>query len=91
MTATFSRDSKGIAQILKSPEVAAAVGQLADQVARNVQARAGTGAVVDVNEYTTDRAAASVLLVGGDAAARQAKEGVLTRAAADAGLEVTSR
>lgn len=91
MTATFSRDSKGIAEILKSPEVTAAIGSLAQEVARNVQSRAGTNAIVDVNEYVTDRAAASVLLVGGDAAARQAKEGVLTSAAAQAGLEVRSR
>lgn len=91
MTASFSRDSKGIAQILKSPEVAAAISDLAQEVARNVQSRAGADAIVDVNEYATDRAAASVLLVGGDATARQAKEGILTSAAAQAGLEVTDR
>lgn len=91
MTVRFTRDSKGIEQILKSPEVAAVIGDLAEEVANNVQTRAGVHAIVDVNEYTTDRAAASVLLAGRAAAARQAKEGILTSAAAQAGLEVRSR
>lgn len=91
MTVEFTRDSNGIARILKSPEVAAAIGDVARKVAVNIQARAGSNAIVDVNEYATDRAAASVLLVGGDALARQAKEGIITAAAAQAGLEVRTR
>lgn len=91
MTARFTRDSEGITEILKSAEVTAMVNDAADKIAANVQQRAGSNAIVDVNHYTTDRAAASVLLLGGDARARQAKEGILTGAAADAGLEVTSK
>lgn len=91
MTARFTRDPDGIAKILKSPEVAAAIGELGDEVARNAQSRAGAGSIVDVNRYVTDRAAASVLLLGTNSAARQAKEGILTSAAAEAGLEVTSK
>lgn len=50
--------------------------------ARRVAEQAGDDA--DVDEYTTDRAAASVSVP----AYQQAKDGVLSRAAAAAGLEV---
>lgn len=77
---TFKLNRAGGAEVLK--ELAAdAIHALAQQVA----AQAGDAAQVD--EYTTDRAAASVSVP----AHLQAKDGVLTRAAAAAGLEVRSK
>jgi len=56
-----------------------------NRLARKVAEKAGDEAVV--HEYTTDRAAASVSVP----AELQAKHGVLTRAAAEAGLEIRLR
>ncbi|QFG10031.1 hypothetical protein SEA_IDENTITYCRISIS_11 [Mycobacterium phage IdentityCrisis] len=80
MTMTFKLDRKGAQEVLKN---LAADG--IDAVAQQVADLAGAGAVF--HTYTTDRAAASV----GVPAARQAKSGALTRAAAEAGLEVRLR
>jgi hypothetical protein len=77
---TFKRDHAGVGEILKSPEAAAIVNALAHQIA----AKAGPEAQVD--EYTTDRRAASVSLP----AHLQTRSGALTRAAAAVGLEVRS-
>jgi len=80
MAAKFTLDRKGGAEVLK--QIAAAqINALAHQVG----ARAGKDA--EVEEYTTDRAAASVTVP----AEQQAKDGVLTRAAAAAGLEVRAK
>lgn len=73
----FTLNRKGGADVLKQL-AAEQVNALAKQVADN----AGKGA--EFEEYTTDRAAASVSVP----AHQQAKDGVLTRAAAAAGLEV---
>jgi hypothetical protein len=73
----FELNLEGGAEVLNemaAPHIAA----LAQQVA------AGAGDDATVDEYTTDRAAASVSVP----AAQQAKHGALTRAAAEAGLEV---
>lgn len=79
-SSNFRLDRKGGAEVLK--QIAAAqINALAHQVA----ARAGKDA--EVAEYTTDRAAASVTVP----AEQQAKDGVLTRAAAAAGLEVRAK
>lgn len=73
----FRINRKGGAEVLK--QIAApTINALAEQVA----AAAGDDARVD--EYTTDRAAASVSVPAG----QQARNGVLTRAASAAGLEV---
>ncbi len=77
---TFELDREGGAEVLKEMS-AAAIAELAAQVADQV----GEGAVVKT--YTTDRAAASVKVP----AEMQAKDGVLTKAAAAAGLEVKLR
>jgi hypothetical protein len=74
---SFKLNYKGGAEVLK--ELAA---QHINALARQVADRAGDEAVVE--EYTTDRAAATVSVP----AAQQAKDGVLSRAAAAAGLEV---
>lgn len=77
MAVKFRLNRKGGAEVLK---------QLAaddvNALAKRVAAQAGDDAVVE--EYTTDRAAATVSVP----AAQQASDGVLTRAAAAAGLEV---
>lgn len=86
MAVTFKRDSAGIAQILKSPEIAAAVRRRAEGIAAQI-----SGVEVVVDSYTTDRAAASVTIRDRRGQAMQANEGVLTRAAAAQGLEVTER
>ena len=76
----FQLYRKGGAEVLK--ELSA---PLVNDLARRVAATAGKDAQFD--EYTTDRAAASVSVP----AHLQAKDGVLTRAAAAAGLEVRPR
>jgi len=73
----FHLNKKGAAEVLKGLD-AAPVNALAQEVAKNA------GDAVWVNEYTTDRPAASVTIP----AARQAKHGTLTKAATSAGLEV---
>jgi hypothetical protein len=77
---TFKLDRKGGAQVLKEQ-----AAPLINALARQVAERAGEDAEVD--EYTTDRAAAAVTVP----ADQQAKDGGLTRAAAAAGLEVRTK
>lgn len=77
---TFKRDSAGIRRLLQEHP---GVRREIDAAARRVAASAGG----EVSTYTTDRAAAAVSVK----ASEQAKRGVLTRAAAAAGLEVTTR
>lgn len=83
----FVRNSPGIAQILRTTEF----GQTA--AAQRIAARvaAETGADVVVDSYVTDRRAASVTVRDVRARGWQARDGILTRAAAAAGLEVTGR
>lgn len=77
---TFKLNRAGGAEVLKQL-AAPAIKELA----RKIAADAGDDA--EVVEYTTDRAAASVRVP----AEQQAKDGVLTRAAAAAGLEVRAK
>lgn len=76
----FKLNYKGGGEVLK--QLAA---PMVNSVARQVGAAAGADA--EVNEYTTDRAAASVSVP----AEQQAKNGALTRAASAAGLEVRGK
>lgn len=69
---------RGVERLLKSQGYAAAV----NNIVRDVAAEAGPDAVFD--EYTTDRAAGSISVP----AEQQARDGLLTRAAAAVGLEV---
>ena len=83
-------DSKGIAALLNSDEVASAVHDLAERVAANVRgARPEADVVVD--DYQTDRRASSVTIREAYARRLQVRDGILTRAAAAEGLEVTER
>lgn len=97
MAVTFQLDRAGLRQALKSPQVRTGINSVARTVAKNVE---GQGHMVDHNRdalpvdvepYTTDRAAASVTLAHPAGAAIQVKHGALTRAAAAAGLEVTAK
>lgn len=83
-------DSPGIASVLKSDGVRAAVHALADRIASTVRQQK-SGADVVVDDYTTDRAASSVTIRDSRGRIWQVRDGVLTRAAAGAGLEVTER
>lgn len=77
-------DSKGTVEMLRTnprPAVTEAARQIAARIDGDVA----------VDEYTTDRAAAAVTLREPTALLRQARDGVLTRAAAAVGLEVRSR
>lgn len=92
----------GVAAILKSPGVIAATKSAAEAVAENVRAqgiRVGDkdgGAYeydlpVTVTMVTTDRAHGIVALAHPAGEAVQAKHGALTKAAAQAGLDVRGR
>lgn len=85
---TFDKlDTAGVGEVLKSGEMASAINALAASVAGGVS----VPAEVTVDSYTTDRAAASVTIKDARGMLWQARDGVLTRAAAGAGLEVRSR
>jgi hypothetical protein len=89
----------GIAALLKSSEMDALVNDAAEKIAANVRAQGirvgafsgGSGEIelpVKTSATTTDRAHASVTLAHPAGIAVQAKHGALTKAAADAGLDV---
>lgn len=86
-------DHVGIGAILRSGEMAAVVNKAARDVVSSAE---GQGRMthdgplpIDLQEYTTDRAAALVALAHPSGMAMEAKYGVLTKAAAAAGLEVS--
>jgi hypothetical protein len=85
----FELDRAGVGRILKSQDAAAMVARAAQKIASD--AEASSGMPVDVDEYTTDRAAATVVIAHPGGMAEQAKHGTLTRAAAAIGAEVRSR
>lgn len=80
-------DSAGLAEVLKSGEVRALVNELAARTASNVRSTHPEADVV-VDAYTTDRAAASITIRDARGREWQVRDGVLTRAATSAGLEV---
>lgn len=86
----FKRDTGGIAAILKSGAFAGAVAERAASIASAARSARPEADIV-VDHYTTDRAAASVTVRHRNAQQWQAEQGLLTRAAAGAGLEVTGR
>jgi len=91
MTLRLDRlDRRGIAEIAKSPEVAREVHARAEQIANSARGSHPDADIV-VDDYVTDRAASSVTIRDARGALWQAQDGVLTRAAAGAGLEVKER
>jgi hypothetical protein len=85
-------DFDAIGEILKVT-CAPAINELAGKVAANAAGDSNLpdGATVTVKQFTTDRAVAVVRLNHPASAALQAKYGILTRAAAAAGLEVKAK
>nr|BEK68855.1 hypothetical protein KPHV_60820 [Kitasatospora purpeofusca] len=78
-------------EILQSPEVRAMVDEAAGQIADRVRTGVKAPEAVDTDAYTTDRQAARVTVADVRAMAWQARDGVLTRAAASVGAEVKER
>lgn len=91
----FRLDRAGLGRFAKSADVHKALHAFADPMA--VDAKTATEAVVDgdvevdVDDYTTDRAAVGVTLMHPGAIGAQVKHGVLTRAASAQGLDVNER
>jgi hypothetical protein len=84
----FRLDYAGVREVLKGPDIRQVIDGLADEIADNVRALVPAGTTVEVRRYTTDRGAATVVVADVRAMAWQARDGILTRAAGFAGLEV---
>ncbi len=88
MLQRFELDTAGVREILKGQEVRELIDGLAGEVAANVRVLVPAGTAIEVRGYTTDRGAATVVVADAQAMAWQARDGILTRAAGFAGLEV---
>ncbi|MFG2748011.1 hypothetical protein [Streptomyces xanthophaeus] len=88
MLEKFELDTAGVREVLKGQAVRDMIDGYAEQVADNVKALLPSGVPVEVRKYTTDRGAATVVVADVRGMAWQARDGILTRAAASAGLEV---
>ncbi len=92
-TVEFTLNRTGVREVLTGPEVRALVDEAAAQVAGRVRA-AHPGldpSTVEVTAYTTDRQGAAVTVTDPASMAWQARDGLLTRAAAALGAEVKVR
>ena len=81
-------DRAGIREILSSDGFRQMVDGATNGIAARVRARLPSGTTVTVRRYTTDRGAASITIADVRGMAWQARDGVLTRAAGEAGIEV---
>lgn len=76
-------DHVGIGEVLRSEEVAQEVHQIAAARAESVRAhnkvQEHAPGAVEVEDYTTDRAASAVVILHASGLGLQAKYGVLTR------------
>lgn len=88
MSPGLKLDHAAIRQMISSRAFSDLVHDAALDIAAAVHA-SKPGSDVAVDRYTTDRAAASVTIRDVRGRIWQARDGVLTRAAAAAGLEVT--
>lgn len=88
MLEKFELDAAGVREILRGDEVRQLIDGKAKEVADNVKAILPAGVPVEVRKYTTDRGAATVVVADVRGMAWQARDGILTRAAGFAGLEV---
>lgn len=94
MGVKITLDHGGMAEMLKSGPVAGAVRDRAEFTAADARSNGSVqrhGVPVEVRSYTTDRAASSVTLAHAAGLPIEAKYGVLTSAAASAGLEVSGQ
>jgi hypothetical protein len=97
----FRRDSKGLGEVAMSAGVQALCDAAARKIASQVSAQADPPLVGDeiaVEQYdftprgrTSDRAASSVTIKRWDGRLMQARDGILTRAAASIGAEVRAK
>lgn len=94
MTIQFKRDPVGLQQILNSPDTLAALHVFADPIAADIASQK-PDAEVSVEDYKatpkgrfTERHAVSVAVLDVRGKIWQARDGLLTRAAAEQGLEV---
>lgn len=81
-------DAAGIREFLGGAEVRALVNGVAEDVRARVRAKLPPGTRVEIKTYTTDRGAASVTVADVRGMAWQARDGILTRSAGEAGIEV---
>jgi len=81
-------DSAGIREVLKSDGVREMVDGVAEDVRARTRAKLPPGTPVQIRKYTTDRGAASVTIAHARGMGWQARDGVLTRSAQEAGAEV---
>ncbi|MFE4691265.1 hypothetical protein ACFRH6_14545 [Streptomyces sp. NPDC056749] len=81
-------DPAGIREFLGGAEVRALVDGVAEDLRARVRARLPPGTRVEIKAYTTDRGAASVTVADVRGMAWQARHGILTRSAGEAGIEV---
>lgn len=88
MLQDFRLDAAGVREVLRGPDVRALIDGKAQEVADNVKVLVPGGTPIEVRKYTTDRGAATVVVADVRAMAWQARDGILTRAAGFAGLEV---
>ena len=88
MLVDFQLDHAGVREILKGPDIRQTIDGLASEIAANVRALGPSGTPIEVRGYTTDRGAATVVVADARAMSWQARDGILTRAAGFAGLEV---
>lgn len=89
-------DRKGIVEVLKSAGMVREIRDVTEQVADNARRQghavhSGEPLPVEASVVITDRAHGSVTIAHPAGIGMQAKYGVLTKAAAEAGLEVTER
>ena len=88
MLKSLRLDTRGVRAVLKSTEVRTMVNAAALDIKVRVAAKIPPGTKVTIDEYTTDRDAAAVVIEDIQAMAWQARDGVLTRSAGEAGIEV---
>lgn len=81
-------DAAGIREFLGGPEVRKMVDGAAVDILTRVRAKLPPGTTVRRKDYTTDRGAASITIADVRGMAWQARDGVLTRSAGEAGIEV---
>jgi hypothetical protein len=84
----FELDTAGVREVLRGQGVRDLIDGYAQQVADNLKALVPSGVPIEVRKYTTDRGAATVVVADVRGMAWQARDGIVTRAAAHAGLEV---
>lgn len=84
----YQRDTRGIAAVLKSAKTRAVVQAAAEQVADSITSER-PDLEPGIHPGTSDRAVVTVAVANG--ALLQARDGLFTRAAASAGLEVKAK